>query len=80
VGKTPLGRPRHRWVNNNRIYLQEVGCGFVDWIDLGQDRDSWRKFVSAVMNLRVPLNVGNFLTKCEPGSFSRRTLQIEVSK
>jgi hypothetical protein len=34
--------------------LQEVGCGDVDWIGLAQDRDGWRRLVSAVMNLRVP--------------------------
>jgi len=48
-GKRPLGRPRHRWVDNIRMDLQEVG-----WTGLTQDRDSWRTFVSAVMNLRVP--------------------------
>jgi hypothetical protein len=53
-GKRPLGRPRHRWVHNIRIDLQEVGCGYVDWIGLAQDRDRWRTLVSAVMNLRVP--------------------------
>ena len=52
--KRPLGRPRRRWVNNNRMDLQEVGCGYMDWIGLAQDRDRWRTFVSAVMNLRVP--------------------------
>ena len=43
-----------RWVDNIRMDLQEVGCGYVDWIGLAQDRDGWRKLVSAVMNLRVP--------------------------
>ena len=53
-GKTPLGRPRHRWVDNIRLDLQEVGCGYMDWIGLAQDRDSCRTLVSAAMNLRVP--------------------------
>ena len=79
-GKRPLGRPRHRWVDNIRMYLQEVGCGYVDWIGLAQDRDRWRTLVSAVMNLRVLRNAGNFLTSCKPVSFSRRTLHHGVSK
>ena len=41
-------------VDNIRKDLQEVGCGYVDWIGLAQDRDRWRTLVSAVMNLRVP--------------------------
>jgi hypothetical protein len=49
-GRRPLGRPMRRWVDNIRVDLQEVGCGYVDW----QDRDRWRTLVSAVMNLRVP--------------------------
>jgi len=53
-GKRPLGRPRRRWVDNIRMDLQEVGCGYMDWIGLAQDRDRWRTVVSAVMNLRVP--------------------------
>ena len=53
-GKRPLGRPRRRWVDNIRMDLQEVRCGYVDWIGLAQDRDRWRTLVSAVMNLRVP--------------------------
>ena len=48
-GKRPLGRPRHRWVDNIRTDLQEVGCGYMDWIGLAQDRDRWRTLVSAVM-------------------------------
>ena len=53
-GRRPLGRPRHRWVDTIRMDLQEVGCGYMDWIGLAPDRDRWRKLVSAVMNLRVP--------------------------
>ena len=53
-GKRPLGRPRRRWVDNIRMDLQEVGCAYMDWIGLAQDRDRWRKLVSSVMNLRVP--------------------------
>jgi len=53
-GKTPLGRPRRRWVDNISMEIQEVGCGYMDWIGLVQDRDSWRTLVSAVMKLRVP--------------------------
>ena len=53
-GKRPVGRPRRRWVDNIRMDLQEVGCGYVEWIGLAQDRDRWRTLVSAVMNLGVP--------------------------
>ena len=54
-GKRPLGeRTRRRWVDNIRMDLQEVGCGYMDWNGLAQDRDRWRTLVSAVMNLRVP--------------------------
>jgi hypothetical protein len=53
-GKSPLGRPRRRWENNIKIVLQEVGCGYMDGIELAQDRDRWRALVINVMNLRVP--------------------------
>jgi hypothetical protein len=79
-GKRPLGRPRRRWVDNIRMDLQEVGCGYMDWIGLAQDRERWRTLVIAVMNLRVPWNSGNFLTSCKPVSFSRRTLHRGVSE
>jgi len=53
-GKWPLGRPRHRWEDNIKVDLQEMGCGGMDWIRLAQDRDRWRALVNAAMNLRVP--------------------------
>jgi hypothetical protein len=40
-GKRPLRRPRHRWEDNIKMYLQEVGWGGMDWIELAQDRDRW---------------------------------------
>jgi len=53
-GKRPLGRPRHRWEDDIKMVLQEVGCGSMDWIELAQDRDMWRALLNAVMNLWVP--------------------------
>ncbi|KAJ4440054.1 hypothetical protein ANN_08185 [Periplaneta americana] len=52
-GKRPLGRPRRRWEDNIKIDLREVGHDDIDWINLAQDRDRWRAFVRAAMNLRV---------------------------
>jgi len=53
-GRRPLRRPRRRRMDNIRIDLQKVGCGYMEWIGLAQDRYGWRKLVSAVMNIRVP--------------------------
>ena len=53
-GKKPLETPRRRWENNNKMNVQEVRWGDMVWIDLAQDRYSWRALVNAVMNLRVP--------------------------
>jgi len=52
-GKRPLGRPRHRWEDNIKMNLREVGGGG-DWMELAQDRDRCRVLVNMVMNLRVP--------------------------
>jgi hypothetical protein len=53
-GKRPLGTARHRWVDNIKMDLREIGWDGMDWIDLAQDRDQWRALVDMVMNLRVP--------------------------
>jgi len=66
-GKGPLGRPKSRWEDNIKmVFFQEVRCEGMDWIELAQDRDRWRAFVNAVMYLRVPQHVGNFLTSSKP--------------
>jgi hypothetical protein len=52
--KRPLGRPRHRWLDNIKINFREIGWDGMDWIDLAQDRDQWRNLVNMAMNLRVP--------------------------
>ena len=53
-GKRLLGRPRRRWEDNIKMNLREVGCDPGDWIDLAEDRDQWRAYLRAVMNLRIP--------------------------
>jgi hypothetical protein len=53
-GKRPLGRPRCRWEDNIKADLQEVECGCMNWIEVAQNRYSWRALVNAVMNLLVP--------------------------
>ncbi|KAJ4428733.1 hypothetical protein ANN_25726 [Periplaneta americana] len=53
-GKRRLGRPRRRWEDNIKMDLREVGYDNRGWINLAQDRDRWRAYVRAAMNLRVP--------------------------
>jgi hypothetical protein len=50
----PLGRLRHRWMDNIKMDLLQIGLNVVDWIGLAQDRYTWRALVNVVMNLRVP--------------------------
>jgi hypothetical protein len=78
-GKTSLRRPRHRWEDNIKINLMEIGLEGVDWIHLAQNREWWQALVNIVMNLQVPYKVGNFLTE-RTISFSRRTLLHGVSQ
>jgi hypothetical protein len=53
-GKRPLGKPRHRWINNIKMGLLEIGLGVVDLIGLAQNRYRWRALVNAIMNLLIP--------------------------
>jgi len=53
-GKRTLGRSAHRWEDNIKMDLQEVGCGGMDWTDLAQDRDRRRALANPVTNFRVP--------------------------
>jgi hypothetical protein len=76
----PTLRPRRRWEDITKMDLQEVWCGFRDWIELALDRDRWLAYVKAAMNLRVPKNAENFLTCWKSVSFSERTLLHGVSK
>jgi len=76
-GRRPLGLDG--WIILGRI-SRRWDVGIMDWIGLAQNRVGWRTFVSAVMNLRVQWNAGNFLTSCKAVSFSRRTLHHGVSK
>jgi hypothetical protein len=52
-GKRPLGRPRHRWEDNIKVDLREIGRGCVDWIHLAEDRDQCSALMNTVMKLRV---------------------------
>jgi hypothetical protein len=51
-GNSQLGK-KLRWEDNSKINSRDIVCGYVDWIDLAQDRDQWRPFVNTLMNLRV---------------------------
>jgi hypothetical protein len=52
-GKRPLGRPRHRWVDNIKIDLREIGWVGMDWIDVAQDKDQWKAHVNTKRNIWV---------------------------
>jgi hypothetical protein len=53
-GKRPLGRPRRKWEDNIKRYLQEVGDGCGAWMERAQVREKWRALVSMVMKFGVP--------------------------
>jgi hypothetical protein len=60
-GKRQIGRSRRRWVDNIKTNFRDTGWGGMDWIDLTQDRDQWKAFVSKVMNFRVALKCWEIL-------------------
>jgi hypothetical protein len=62
AGKRPLWRLRDRREDNIKMDLLVVECGVMDLIELAQDRNRWRALVTAVMNFRVPIKCGDFLT------------------
>jgi hypothetical protein len=76
-GKSPLGR--HRSEDNIKVDLRDIGWGGMDWIHLAQDMDQWRGLINMVVNLRVPQNVGKFLSSRGIGGFPIRTQFHEVS-
>jgi hypothetical protein len=62
-GKRPLGRPGRRWEDNIKMDLRYIEWSDMDWINLAQDKDQKRDLVKMVMNLRVPQNIGEFLSR-----------------
>jgi hypothetical protein len=78
-GKRPIRRPKCRSVVNIKMDLRQIWWGCMDCIDLAQDRDQWRVLLKMIMNLRVPYNVGKFLSSCTIGGFSRRAQLHEYS-
>jgi hypothetical protein len=53
-GKRPLGRPRHRWEDNIKMDLRELGWEGVNWIHLAQDKDHWWDLLNMIMNFQIP--------------------------
>jgi hypothetical protein len=78
-GKRPLGRPRPGWEDNIKIDCRGIGWGGMDWIYLAQGKDQRRALVNTVMTLRVPQNIGNFLSGRVTNGFSRRAQLHGVS-
>jgi hypothetical protein len=78
-GKRPLGRPRHRRIDNIMVDLLEIGLNVVDWIGLAQDRYRWRALVNSVMNIRVAYNVGKLPSGCTTCDLSSGTQLHRVS-
>jgi hypothetical protein len=76
--KRLLGKPTRSSVDNIKIDQIEIGLSVMDWTDVAQDRNQWRTLVNTVVNIRVPQNVGKFLSSCTTGGFSRRAQLQEI--
>jgi hypothetical protein len=72
-GKRPPEKQKHRWINNIKVDLLEIGLGVLDWIGLAQDRYRWRALVNVVMNLWVPLIAGKLPSGCTSCGLSSGT-------
>jgi hypothetical protein len=79
-GKRPLGRPRHRGIDNIKMDHIEIGLSVLDGIGLAQDRYSWRALVNSVMNFLVPENAGTLPSGCTTCGLSSGTTLHRVSK
>ena len=52
IAKSPLGMPRHRWEDNNKMDIKEI-VNTSNWIDSSHDSDYWRALLNVTLNLRV---------------------------
>ncbi|KAJ4441021.1 hypothetical protein ANN_10870 [Periplaneta americana] len=73
AGKRPLERPRRRWEDNIKMELREVGYDGRDWINLAQDRDQWRAYVRAAMNLRPHSKISVIYVSQNPFTYATET-------
>jgi hypothetical protein len=78
-GKRPLGRPRHRWVNNIGMDSRVIGWGVVDWVGLAQDRNRWRALGNSLSKLRVPWNAGKLSSSLTTDDLSSNAQLYTVS-
>jgi hypothetical protein len=76
----PLRRPRHRWENNIKLDLREIGIDVVNWIQLAQGRVQWQAFVNTVINLWVPYRKQDIFDKLSDNQFSNNVLHHGVSE
>jgi hypothetical protein len=76
--KRLLEKPTRSWVDNIKTDQREIRRSVTDRTDVAQDTDPWRTLVNTVVNIRVPQNVGKFLSSCTTGGFSRRAQLQEI--